>query len=54
MRCNRQDRNENAEVKVRVELFVVGTGINTLKSKEELKISNLFPEGSLVWVYSGC
>ena len=48
MRCNRQDRNENAEVKVRVELLVFGPGINMLKSKEELKISKWFPEGPFV------
>ena len=44
MRCNRQERNENAEVKVRVELLVFGPGINMLKSKEEMKISKLFSE----------
>ena len=48
MRCNRQERNENAEVKARVELLVFGPGINMLKSKEEVKISKFFSEGSFV------
>ena len=39
-------RNKDAEVKAGVDV-VVGTGIKMLKSKQELKISNLFLLGSV-------